>query len=60
MIEVKMPGDHLDHKAIERAFLRRQARQVRYSTAVSTKGAAPLGRQRFRFDRRKPRRSSRS
>jgi hypothetical protein len=28
MVEIKMPGDHLDRQAIERALLRRQARQV--------------------------------
>ncbi|UQA58165.1 hypothetical protein E8A73_044085 [Polyangium aurulentum] len=28
MVELKMPGDHLDRQAIERALLRRQARQV--------------------------------
>jgi hypothetical protein len=40
MIEVKMPGDHLDHKAVERAFLRRQARQVQRIEAVK-KGEPP-------------------
>lgn len=28
LIELKMPGDHLDQRAIERTLLRRQARQV--------------------------------
>lgn len=28
LVEVKMPGDHLDMKAVERTLLRRQARQV--------------------------------
>jgi hypothetical protein len=28
MIELKLPGNHLDRKAVERALLRRQARQV--------------------------------
>lgn len=28
LVELKMPGDHLDHRALERTLLRRQARQV--------------------------------
>jgi hypothetical protein len=28
LVEIKMPGDHLDERALERALLRRQARQV--------------------------------
>jgi hypothetical protein len=28
LVEIKMPGDHLDTRALERALLRRQARQV--------------------------------
>ena len=44
VIEIKMPGDHLDSAAIDRALLRRQARQVqrREDTEDSWDGEEPL------------------
>jgi hypothetical protein len=35
LLEIKMPGDHLDVLAVERALLRRQARQVQRIEALS-------------------------
>lgn len=44
VIEIKMPGDHVDFVAVERALLRRQARQVQRSEDPETPwiGQEPL------------------
>jgi len=44
VLEVKMPGDHLDAAALERALLRRQARQVQRVEATDApfSGQVPL------------------
>src|SRR5512139_3613185 len=44
MIELKLAGNHLDRKAVERALLRRQARQVQRleEQDVSWPGEEPL------------------
>jgi hypothetical protein len=44
LVEVKMPGDHLDTRALERALLRRQARQVQRveTSEPSFEGQEPL------------------
>jgi hypothetical protein len=43
-VELKMPGDHLDVRAVERALLRRQARQVQRveETEPTWEGQEPL------------------
>jgi hypothetical protein len=44
MLELKMAGNHLDRKAVERALLRRQARQVQWleEQDASWRGEVPL------------------
>ncbi|HEU4405876.1 MAG TPA: hypothetical protein VFS43_11470 [Polyangiaceae bacterium] len=39
VLELKLPGDHLDRVAVERALLRRQAYEVRRLEAASASGA---------------------
>ena len=34
LVEIKMPGDHLNNRTLERALLRRQARQVQRVEAI--------------------------
>lgn len=45
MVELKMPGDHLDVRAVERALLRRQARQVQRVEAIKEAEPPWLGQE---------------